>query len=177
MRYPKVTPPKAAWDVPAPMKVRFFKMTKTPMIEQTNPITTEAISALCMTSYESISNMVVVSYDHIRPAALRGDNHLFAVYFAECLLRQDLCRGSHGKQPGLQEGEAVHVRADHIDVVGHQQDRQGEIPVQIGYQVDHTLLGRGIDPGGRFIHQQDLRLLGQRPCDHNPLLLPAGEMP
>src|SRR3546814_10356396 len=38
-------------------------------------------------------------------------------------------------------------------------------------------LGRGVDAGERLVHEIEPRLLGQRPCQEDPLLLTAGELP
>ena len=64
-----------------------------------------------------------------------------------------------------------------VDVVGDEQDRHAEPLPQRPDQVLQVGPGLRVDRGERLVHQQDLRLVRDRPGDRDPLLHPAGELP
>ncbi len=55
-KYPKAIPPKAAWDIPAPIKESLFKTTKTPSVAPKTPTMSPINKALCMKVNRKISN-------------------------------------------------------------------------------------------------------------------------
>ena len=119
--------------------------------------------------------MVVIVFDDDQ--VLFGDHQILAVDLAEDVRAQYFLRRTGGIQPGLQQHQPVDAFADHVDVVGHEENGQTHIAMQPLNQIEHAVLRRDIDAGGRFVEQEHLRLLRQRPRDEDPLLLPAGKMP
>ncbi|MCY1232691.1 hypothetical protein D9M72_451980 [compost metagenome] len=64
-----------------------------------------------------------------------------------------------------------------IDVVRHEEHRYAELLPYDPDQVFQVGPGLGIHGGERFVHQQDLRLVGNGPGDRHALLHAAGELP
>src|SRR3546814_2197702 len=61
-------------------------------------------------------------------------------------------------------------------VVMHADDGAA-LGVECPQHLQDGALGRGVDAGERLVHEIEPRLLGQRPCQEDPLLLTAGELP
>ncbi len=55
------------------------------------------------------------------------------------------------------------------------EDHRGPAGPQLPYAVGDPGLGVGVDGGGRFVQDEDLRVRDQRPCQGEPLALAAGE--
>src|SRR3989337_2735764 len=115
--------------------------------------------------------MVIISYYYICPAPSCGNNNLLAVYITQDLFIKNLCRCTNGMQLCIYKGHAVHIGADHIYIMGDKEYCQFEIFLKIRYKLYHTVLRRRVDTGGRFIHEKYLRLLNQRTCYQDSLLL------
>ena len=70
-------------------------------------------------------------------------------------------RGAIGQAPGL------------LHQVGDEDDR--DVATQLLEHVLDAHRGHRVDGDGELVEAEDLRLMGQRACDGQPLLLPAGE--
>jgi hypothetical protein len=63
-----------------------------------------------------------------------------------------------------------------LGIVRHQHQRGLRFPVQGHQQIDHAAAGLGIETPGGLVGEQDLRPVGERARDADPLLLAAGEL-
>ena len=72
--------------------------------------------------------------------------------------------------------DAVRDVAHDGEVVGDQQDRHPELALQIVQQLQDPGLHRDVERGGRLVRNQQLRLVGERHGDHDPLALASREL-
>ena len=63
-----------------------------------------------------------------------------------------------------------------VDVVRDEHKRYSAVPVQVGHQLEDMLAVLRIQIAGRLVGEQDLRLVGERSCDGDPLLFAAGKL-
>ena len=90
---------------------------------------------------------------------------------------KDLCRGAFlDQRPGIEHADAVAHLGDHREVVADEQDRGCDLTAQLGYEVQHLGLHRGVEPGGRLVQDQQRRIAGQGCRNADPLLHPAREL-
>src|SRR5262245_42663534 len=64
----------------------------------------------------------------------------------------------------------------HVRVVSCDDKREPEFPLQRFDQVEHPLSRVGVEVTGRFVAEEQLRLLGQGPRDRHTLCLAAGQL-
>ena len=63
-----------------------------------------------------------------------------------------------------------------VDVVGHEQDRLGELLLEAQELVLEALADDRVDGAERLVHEHDRRVRGERPGDADALPLAAGEL-
>ena len=85
------------------------------------------------------------------------------------------CRRTGGDQPGVEEHDVVKILRNGLQVVMDDHRRPSLAP-QFPQQLDDGPLGGRIDSRKGFVHQIEVGLLDQRPCEENPLLLSPGEL-
>ena len=101
-------------------------------------------------------------------------NHkLFPIHLVKDLRLEDLGGRTGGVQPGFEENESIHSRADHIDIMRDEQHGQLEFVMKMLDEFNDVVLHRDIQPGGGVIKDEDFGLLCQRSRDEDPLLLTA----
>lgn len=106
-----------------------------------------------------------------------GDDKVLAIDLAQDIGLEDIFRRSGCMEAGFEKDQTVHPRADHVDVVGNQQDGQAQFFMEVLDQFDDVMLGSDIQSSRRFIQQEHLRLLSQRSGNEHALLLTAREVP
>ncbi len=77
---------------------------------------------------------------------------------------------------GVHHRDAVADAADHIHLMGDQDDGQLQFTVDLGQQLQHLGGGLRVQRAGGLVAEQDVRLGGQRPGDADALLLPTGQL-
>ena len=55
-------------------------------------------------------------------------------------------------------------------------DRRAAPSVHVDQQIDHLMAGAAVEIAGRFVGEQNRRVVRQRPRDRYALLLAAGEL-
>jgi len=60
--------------------------------------------------------------------------------------------------------------------MGHQDERRTVRAIECNEQIEQVDAVGGVQIAGRFVGQQDLRLVGKRSSDGYPLLLTAGKL-
>ena len=80
-----------------------------------------------------------------------------------------------GHHPQVEHQQLVEVAADGVQIVVHHEHALA-LAAQALQQVDDGALGGRIHPRKRLIHEVDLRILGQRPGQEQPLLLAPGQL-
>ena len=70
----------------------------------------------------------------------------------------------------IEHADAVAHRADHAEIVGNEQHRRAVLRAQRTNEIEHLGLHRGIEPGGRFVEDQQLGIAGERHRNHDTLL-------
>ena len=78
-------------------------------------------------------------------------------------------------EPAVFEGDDAIEAAGEVEVVGGDQRREAGAADEVEQCVEHALAGRMVEIAGRFVGEQDLGVVGQRPDDRDPLLLAARE--
>src|SRR5437764_674874 len=71
-------------------------------------------------------------------------------------------------------GKPIHRAQAPTGVIGAK--RPSSTALEAAHQVQDLRLNRDVERGGRFVADQKRRTAGQRPCDRNPLPLPAREL-
>ena len=87
---------------------------------------------------------------------------------------EDAARLDHA--PGVQHGDAVGDRADHLHLVGDDDDGDAELAVDPLQQREDVGGRLGVERAGRLVGEQDVGLGRERPGDADALLLAAGEL-
>ncbi len=83
---------------------------------------------------------------------------------------------------GLLHDAAVTKRDRHVGnrgdlgIVGDEDERRASRAVDLQQQVDDVAAGRAVEIAGRFVRQQDRRVVGERAGDRDALLLAAREL-
>ena len=72
--------------------------------------------------------------------------------------------------------DAVAEVLDDGEVVGHEQDREAEAPLQVAQQVEDLRADRHVERRHRLVGDEELRLDGEGPGDADALALPAAEL-
>ena len=83
-------------------------------------------------------------------------------------LLDDLARVHHA--------DPVAQRPDDAEVVGDEQDRGVRLGLERADEVEDARLDRGVEPGRRFVEDEQLRVGGERDGDDDALLHPAREL-
>ena len=65
---------------------------------------------------------------------------------------------------------------DYVHLVCDDDDSQVQLPIEPFDQFENCLGGVRIERAGRFIQQQDSRIVGERTGDGDTLLLPSGQL-
>ena len=76
----------------------------------------------------------------------------------------------------VEHGHLIADRADNIHLVRDENDRQAEAAVDVAQQAEDGLRRLRIERRRRFVAEQQLRMIGERPRDTDALLLSAGEL-
>ena len=76
----------------------------------------------------------------------------------------------------VHDGQPVGDVPGQAEVVGDDQDGQAEVADQAEQQGQDLAPDRGVQAGHRLVGHQHARLQGQRPGDHHPLALAAGQL-
>ena len=91
--------------------------------------------------------------------------------------------GEHPRyRPFLHHLACVHHRhtvaepRHHPEVVGDVEDGRSVPLLEAGDQIQDVRLGGHVEPGGGLVHDQQLRVAGERHGDQHPLLLAAGKL-
>ena len=74
------------------------------------------------------------------------------------------------------DADPVGHLADDAEVVGDQQHRHAEALLQVLQQLQDLGLDGDVEGRGRLVGDQEVRLVGERHGDHDPLALTAGEL-
>src|SRR6478672_8959273 len=77
---------------------------------------------------------------------------------------------------GIHDPDSVADRADDAKVVGDEQDRRVHLDGELADEVEHARLDGRVEPGRRFVEDQEGRIRGERHRDHDALLHPAREL-
>lgn len=75
-----------------------------------------------------------------------------------------------------QNGDMARQAGQRIQVVGDHDHRQAQLTLQFPDQLDEVLASIRIEPGRRFVEQQQLRLERQRPRQRHTLHHTAGKL-
>ncbi len=76
----------------------------------------------------------------------------------------------------LHHADPVRDFAHDAEIVGDEQDRHAEPGLELLEELEDLRLHGDVERGGRFVGDQEVRLVGQRHRDHDPLPLAAGEL-
>ena len=63
-----------------------------------------------------------------------------------------------------------------VQVVRDEHERGAQFFVQLHQHLDDAVAGVGVEIAGRFVGEQDLRLVRERACERDALLFAAGEL-
>ena len=77
---------------------------------------------------------------------------------------------------GVDDAEIVAQLGDHPEIVGHEQQRYGELVHQLAQQAEDFVLGGDVQGGGRLVGDHQTRRAGQGRRDQQALALAAGEL-
>ena len=102
------------------------------------------------------------------------NDHVLLVRDLVGVLAADSAHGLGGRASVADRHHPVHLVRD-AAVVRNDHHGQAALAVQIVEQVVNQVGGLGVDFTGRFVGQQDVRIVGQRHRNRHALLLPAGE--
>ena len=84
------------------------------------------------------------------------------------------CRTSFTDSSAVHNDNFIaHVR-DNTKIMGYHDDCHAELFLQGLHQLQNLCLDRNIQGSRRFVCNQDIRLTGQRHCDHDTLAHTAG---
>ena len=78
--------------------------------------------------------------------------------------------------PGVEHADAVAHLRDHAEVVADEQHRGAKLGLQGLDQIEHLRLDRRVEPGRRFVEDQQRGIVGKRHRDHHALLHATGEL-
>ena len=96
--------------------------------------------------------MVVMVILHDNGVPLRS-HQIFSVNLPKDLRLQNLSRRPCCIKPGLEKHEPSHLRADHIDVMGDEQNGQPQLVMEMPHQLDDIVLRGDIQPRRRLVEQ------------------------
>ena len=77
---------------------------------------------------------------------------------------------------GIHHGDPVGLLGHDAEVVRDEDHSHVALPAQVVDQLENLRLNGHVERGRRFVGNQQLRVPGQRHCDHDPLLHAAGEL-
>ncbi len=78
--------------------------------------------------------------------------------------------------PALHDADPVRDLADDAEIVGYEQHRHTEPLLRVPQQFQDLRLHGNVERRGRFIGDQEVRLVSERHGDHHTLALPAREL-
>ena len=92
----------------------------------------------------------------------------------EDLFGENLGRGAEGNQGAVEAGHVGSAARDAGEVVGTEDDG-GAFLLEFKDYVKEAVLGRGVEAGHGFVHQEEVRFVSQGAGQEDPAALPAGE--
>src|SRR5690606_35768150 len=79
--------------------------------------------------------------------------------------------------PLVDDDDSLAKSLDVVHIVGRQEDRRPLLSVEVAEKAAYPLLGRGVKTQGRFIEEEDFRVVQQRRRYFRPHSLSEGEFP
>jgi len=92
------------------------------------------------------------------------------------ILEDDFDRPFLDDPARVEDADAIAHLRDDGEVVADEEDCRLELRLELRDEVEHLRLHRRVEPGGRLVEDQELRILRERHGDHDALLHPAGEL-
>lgn len=76
----------------------------------------------------------------------------------------------------IEHGDAIAGAADDVHLMGDEHDGDAEVAVDLAQEIEHRACCLRVERAGRLVAEQDRGFAGERPCNADALLLPAGKL-